>query len=138
MIRLIYVSSATRLMGEDDLIELLDQARNRNERQGVTGMLLYADGNFMQVLEGNEKDVDEIYNKIVNDERNKGHIVIEKESIKKRSFPDWSMGFKNFTGQTEAMPKGYSKFLQTRMDPEEIALNPNEIVELLYEFKKYA
>ena len=138
MIRLIYVSSATRLMSEDSLIALLNQARNRNERQNVTGMLLYADGNFMQVLEGDERDVEEIYNEILNDERNKGHIIIEKENIEDRDFPDWSMGFKNLSSQREAMPKGFSKFLQSKMDPEEVAFHSNDIVELLYEFKKHA
>ena len=60
MIHLIYVSSATREMTEEDLIFLLEQSRNRNLRQHVTGMLLFVGGNFIQVLEGDDKDVEEI------------------------------------------------------------------------------
>lgn len=138
MIRLIYVSSASRLMSEEDLIHLLNQARSRNEEHKVTGMLLYAGGNFMQVLEGEEKDVEEIYSTILNDERNKGNIVIEKENIKNRDFPDWSMGFKNLTNHKKAAIKGYSEFLERKMGPEEIANKSNEVVELLYGFKEFS
>ena len=64
-------------------------------------MLLYAGGNFFQVLEGDEKDVEEIYKDIVDDERNKGNILILKENIKKRRFPYWSMGFKHISSQNK-------------------------------------
>ena len=137
MIHLIYVSSATRQMSEEELIYLLSQSRDRNERQNVTGILLYAGGNFIQILEGEEKDVEEIYQSILNDDRNRGNILIEKENIKQRDFPDWSMGFEHLTNQKKTTIKGYSEFLEREMEPEEIAKNSNEIIELLYGFKKY-
>ncbi|WP_419835757.1 BLUF domain-containing protein [Endozoicomonas atrinae] len=55
MINLVYVSSASRVMDEHELTALLEQSRDRNLRQNVTGMLIYCDGNFFQVLEGEEK-----------------------------------------------------------------------------------
>jgi len=79
MIHLIYVSSASQEMSEENLLFLLEQSRSRNKRQNVTGMLLYAKGNFFQVLEGEKSDVEEIYEAIENDGRNKGNIVIEKK-----------------------------------------------------------
>ena len=124
-------------MSEGDLIHLLNQSRNRNERQNVTGMLLYAGGNFIQVLEGEEKDVEEIYQSILNDDRNRGNILIEKENIKERIFPDWSMGFEHLTGEKKNTIKGYSEFLEREMKPEEIVKYSNEIIELLYGFKTY-
>ena len=138
MIRLIYVSSATQLMSEADLIHLLDQARNRNERLNVTGMLLYAEGNFIQVLEGKAENVEEIFESILNDDRNEGTIVIEKENIKERDFADWSMGFRNLTNDKGTLTKGYSNFLDSKMTQEEININSNEIIGLLYQFKKYS
>lgn len=57
MIQLIYVSSAVNLMSEDELLDLLAQSSQRNKRKGVTGLLLYAGGNFIQVLEGEQSDV---------------------------------------------------------------------------------
>jgi hypothetical protein len=136
MIHLIYVSSATRGMSEEELLSLLEQSRSRNIRQNVTGMMLYAGGNFFQVLEGDEKDVEEIYEAIVSDERNKGNIVIVKENINARTFPDWSMGFKHLTSQNKAAINGYSEFLAREMEPEEFADKSNMVLDLLYQFKK--
>ncbi len=136
MIRLIYVSSATRRLDEDELVFLLNQARSRNERQQVTGLLLHAGGNFIQVLEGSEEDVEAIYHSIQKDERNKGHIVIEKGPISERAFPHWTMGFEDLTPDRKAKVKGYSEFLNREMKPDEILNNADYLVSILYEFKK--
>ncbi len=136
MIHLIYVSSATMPLSEDELIGLLDQSRKRNRDLNVTGMLLYADGNFIQVLEGEEADVDAIFLSILNDRRNRGIIVIEKESIERRDFPDWSMGFEHVNDERKATLRGYTEFLEREIPADEIVRNSNEIVELLYSFKR--
>ena len=136
MIRLIYVSSATRRLDEDELVFLLNQARSRNERQQVTGLLLHAGGNFIQVLEGSEENVEAIYHSIQNDERNKGHIVIEKGPISERAFPHWTMGFEDLTPDRKAKVKGYSEFLNREMKPDEVLNNADYLVSILYEFKK--
>ncbi len=136
MIHLIYVSSAQREMAEEELLLLLEQCRRRNRRQNVTGMLLYAGGNFLQVLEGEDKDVEEIYKDILNDERNNGNIVIDKDQISERTFPDWSMGFKHLTNQDKAGIKGFSEFLDRKMAPEEFINKSNEVVNLLCQFRK--
>ena len=51
LVSLSYVSSAVRKLDDHELLEVLRVARKNNERLGVTGMLLYHDGNFMQILE---------------------------------------------------------------------------------------
>ena len=56
MFYLIYVSSAIKLMHDDELLLLLEKARENNSRLGITGMLLYKEGNFMQMLEGGKED----------------------------------------------------------------------------------
>ena len=138
MVHLIYVSSATKEMSEQELLVLLEQAqaRDRNKRQNVTGMLLYVGGNFIQVLEGDAKDVEEIYDAILNDERNFGNIIIEKEPISSRTFPEWSMGFKPLTLKDKDTLEGYSEFLEREMSPEEFALCSDDVVDLLYQFKQ--
>jgi hypothetical protein len=88
-------------------------------------------------LEGDEKDVEEIYEAIVNDQRNTGNIVMVKENINERTFPDWSMGFKHLTSQDKASIKGYSEFLDRKMEPEEFANKSNNILDLLFQFRKY-
>ena len=61
MFRLIYVSTARELMDKDALLGILAKAREKNARLGITGMLLYKDGNFLQLLEGEETIVRGIY-----------------------------------------------------------------------------
>jgi len=134
MIHLIYVSSAKKEMNDEELYYLLEQSRARNIRKNITGMLLYLNGNFIQILEGDKKDVEKIYEDIVIDDRNTGNILISKEKINERIFPNWSMGFKHLKKEHSNIP-GYTEFLNKEMKPKEIANNPNEVVDLLFMFR---
>jgi hypothetical protein len=90
-------------MPSDDLLFLLNQSKNWNEGHGLTGMLLYlegkflskVEGRFMQVLEGTERDVKEIFAKIKQDSRHHSLIILKQASTKERNFGTWSMGFKS-------------------------------------------
>ena len=95
MLSLVYVSSATQLFSEEDLKALLAQSRDKNKRLGLTGLLLYKDGNFMQVLEGAEDAVLQIYATIQGDPRHHGILELTRQQIQEREFASWSMGFKN-------------------------------------------
>ena len=57
MFKLIYVSNARKLLSSDDLLELMTASRHFNETVGITGILLYCEGCFMQLLEGDENEV---------------------------------------------------------------------------------
>ncbi len=134
MIHLIYISSATREMSEDDLFVLLGQSRTRNRRHNVTGMLLYRDAAFLQVLEGEANDVEEIYKSIVLDERNAGHYVIEKSEIVERNFREWSMGFADLTKVPADQLEGYSDIFNAPKAVEDIARSRDMAVALLLKF----
>lgn len=99
LIHLIYSSAATRPFSRDDLTQLLVRSRRNNQRCEVTGMLLYANGSFFQILEGESKTVDELFGRIMKDERHKQVTQIIREPIAKRSFADWTMGFADITPQ---------------------------------------
>lgn len=90
---LIYASTAVDRFGEPELVALLCRAREANARVGVTGMLLYVDGSFFQVLEGEPDAVERQFAKIAADPRHSGIVTIIKEPIAKRSFGEWTMGF---------------------------------------------
>lgn len=135
MIHLIYISSATEKMSEDALMALLRQSRERNERQDITGMLLFKDGLFLQVLEGQERDVDEIYQSICLDERNAGNYLIERKAIGERNFPDWRMGFENISNRNLGDQEGFSAILNNDLAPEEIAKKKDVVVKLIFSFK---
>ncbi len=99
---LIYVSSAARPMTAPELIELLEQSRDKNARLDITGMLLYKNGNFMQMLEGERDVVHDLYATICADERHFDVYTIVARDVEARSFPDWSMGFSDMN---EALPE---------------------------------
>jgi len=122
-------------MSEDDLIALLKQSRERNERQDLTGMLLFKDGLFLQVLEGSEKDVDEIYRSIYLDERNSGHYLIERKPIDERNFPDWRMGFENLSSRNLGELEGFSAILDKESASEKIGACKDLAVKLVLSFK---
>ena len=116
LIHLVYVSKATRPMQDGDLVSLLEQCRRRNLRQDVTGMLLYADGSFLQVLEGRPADVEAIFASILRDTRNTDVFLIARDAILNRNFPGWSMGFANASGLSPEKLPGFSRFLELQAD----------------------
>ena len=93
MFYLIYISSAAVHMDDDALMSLLDQSRIKNLSLDVTGMLVYKDGSFMQMLEGEKKTVLDLFDEITLDNRHKGILTMMEGDIKARNFEDWSMGF---------------------------------------------
>jgi hypothetical protein len=135
MYTLIYVSSASELFTTEQLTSLLQAVRKRNTDAGVTGMLLYKDGNFMQALEGEETTVKTLFKTISADQRHKGIIVLSAGPIDARSFPDWSMGFRDLRSPELAKLPGFSDFMNTKLAPDEFKSSPDRARKLLLTFK---
>ncbi len=133
LIQLIYVSSAVRLLSEKELLELLAQAREINRKSNVTGMLLYGEGNFLQVLEGEAEDVDAIYAAIRKDSRHHHLYLIVREPIAARNFSEWSMGFHRMSTE-ELHEPGYAKLWEAGLDGRRASAAPAIAIELLREF----
>ncbi len=110
LIHLVYASVATRPFSSEQLEALLEQSRAANARAGLTGMLLYADGSFFQVLEGEAPVVDTVAAKIQKDPRHTNMIVIIREPIARRSFGEWSMGFSRVSSSEIADLVGWNDF----------------------------
>ncbi|MDZ4762697.1 MAG: BLUF domain-containing protein [Alphaproteobacteria bacterium] len=91
--RMIYLSSARGEVSDADLDSILKSARKNNTEAGVSGLLLFHDGSFFQVLEGELKDVRRIYDVILRDPRHHGLILMESKPVQERAFADWSMGY---------------------------------------------
>lgn len=136
MIHLIYISSATNWPSENDLKELLEQSRVRNLRQNITGMLVYDNATYMQVLEGSEKDVHDIYNSILKDPRNNGQFKLVEEEISQRDFPNWSMGFKLLESCLPKELPGFQEIFAGKLDKELAVKNTSEALALLMRFAK--
>jgi acylphosphatase len=91
------MSSASKLFAKHELNELLVKSQVNNARRGVTGMLLYSDGSIVQVIEGEEHKVKELYSIISDDERHKNILKISGGPLATRNFADWSMGYRSVT-----------------------------------------
>jgi hypothetical protein len=101
MLQIIYASGAVKPYARNELVELLRVARQRNAAADISGMLLYHDGAFLQVLEGPDYDVDAIYAKIQKDPRHTNFLLLRRETILKKEFENWSMGFVDSTKVAE-------------------------------------
>ena len=136
MLRLVYVSSAALPMSKPELLLLLEQARQKNAGLGVTGLLLYKDGNFMQALEGDEAQVRALYASISADPRHRDCIVIFEGHIEQRLFPDWSMGFRDLADQALRERPGFSPLMLKPFDPVHVRADPSGCLELFKFFSE--
>ena len=110
-IHLAYVSNAVAFMSLNELTAMLEQARQNNAELGITGMLLYKDKSFLQVLEGNADAVHGLYSRIQQDERHEKVKTLFDEPVEARDFPEWTMGFQNLDGTDLSSLESYSDFL---------------------------
>ncbi len=136
MIFAIYASSAVRPFSGDELFDLLARSREHNTRSGLTGMLLYKDGNFMQALEGEESAVDALLAKIARDPRHTGMMKLLRGPRESRQFDGWSMAFRDLDSPEARAVPGYSEFLNTPLTGDKFVSNPDRCQKLLTAFKK--
>lgn len=119
---IIYNSAATEPIGVEALVELLEKARRNNGAVGVTGMLLYNEGSFFQVLEGPTEAVQRVAARIAKDPRHERMTVIIEEAIHRRSFGEWTMGFAHLGAGDLGMVQGMNDYFEgqqilSKVDP---------------------
>lgn len=110
--QLVYASAAERPFSDLELRELLRRARERNQALGVTGILLYDAGSFLQILEGDEQVVSDLFDRIRVDPRHGAVTPLLKQQVATREFANWSMGFVAASGAELSALPGYSDLLK--------------------------
>jgi hypothetical protein len=136
MYLVVYVSSAVELFSEAQLTELLKKSRQNNSAAGVTGLLLYKEGNFMQLLEGAQEAVEETLLRIERDPRHRNILKLLQQECEERSFGEWSMGFKKLQKDSGEQLAGYSEFLNLPLNSPEFTEAPSKTLKLLLSFRK--
>ncbi|WP_435257642.1 diguanylate phosphodiesterase [Thioclava sp. FR2] len=111
LIHIIYSSAAKTHFGPEELLALLGSARSKNTSLNISGMLLHIEGSFLQVIEGNEADIDALFETISEDPRHGNIVTIVRESIPRRAFSDWSMGFADISREDLERTTGWNDFL---------------------------
>ena len=96
LIQLIYTS---RLVdnGPAVMADILQTARRANKSHNITGMLLCANSGVLQVLEGEDACVNELYRSIELDKRHNDIFLLSKTEVTKRQFACWDMGFRHLS-----------------------------------------
>lgn len=132
---LVYISASSLLMDNAELDEILAKSRQNNTQLGITGMLLYYEGAFMQVLEGNEETVRTLYARISQDARHHHLIVLLEEYIPERTFPDWSMGYHRINPDEATHLEGFTSFAEANQFLEYFQDEPRKSLILLESFR---
>jgi hypothetical protein len=109
LVRLIYASRAAQAVNHDTLSALMKASRARNLAAGITGVLIFNDGVFLQLLEGGRNAVSALYNRITRDERHHDVVLLSYDEVAERRFTGWSMGQANLSRLNPGILLKYSE-----------------------------
>jgi uncharacterized membrane protein (DUF373 family) len=99
-------------------MEILNTSRMNNASIGISGMLLFTGSEFIQILEGDEKAIEELLATIKKDPRHKDFRIIEKKKITHREYAEWTMGFKRVDKEDLRDVPGLNKFFDIDLSGE--------------------
>lgn len=93
--QLVYVSKRSPRCSEQDIENILEASIRNNQKDNVTGVLLYSKEKFLQCIEGDFKQLSTLYEKIKKDKRHYDAVMIALNPVKERNFPSWQMAGKS-------------------------------------------
>jgi len=115
LVRLMYASRALPDVNQDALVAILRKSKMNNPSVGVTGVLCFSEGIFLQALEGGRSAVNALYNRIAADPRHTQVELLNYSEIGERRFAGWSMGQVNISRLNPALLLKYSE--KPTLDP---------------------
>ena len=138
MHELFYCSMAVREMFDEDILDMLKVAREKNARLDVTGLLVYQKRirEFMQILEGEKQVIFDLLDTIRKDKRYEGLHLVYDGTVPERNFKDWSMGFAGLESVDKSKLEGVSEYLEKGYTHELIREKPSYATVLMETFKK--
>lgn len=114
LVRLLYASRAVDTSPQ--AIEgILSQSRQHNPQSGITGILCYGGGIFLQAIEGGRMAVSDLFGHIQRDVRHKDVVLLDFEEISERRFGGWTMGQVNLSKLNHSILLKYSE--KAELDP---------------------
>ena len=130
ILQLIYVSD---MVGNDEsqLGPILESAVRHNREDGITGMLLYAGGNFLQVLEGEPERVKATYERICRDPRHSNCLVLVDQEVPERHFGQWSMGCRHLKPEDAALFPAHAPYFKYGFRQPDLPVKPGEALDML-------
>jgi hypothetical protein len=114
LVRLLYCSRAVDT-GAQAIESILAQSRQHNPVSGITGILCYGGGIFLQAIEGGRMPVSDLFGHIQKDPRHKDVALLHYEEIQERRFGGWTMGQVNLGKLNHSILLKYSE--KPELDP---------------------
>lgn len=133
LVQIIYISNSAHFDDHAQLELLLASSQKNNADYGITGMLLYYRGLFLQVLEGPEDKVNTLLNNIQKDKRHRACRVLFKSILQQREFAGWSMHYPGNDGESQFL---FNDFLDKLFCVDVNA--GTEAQKLMYKFRERA
>ncbi len=115
LVRLLYASRSANPASSEVTEAILAQSRSHNPAIGITGILCYGGGIFLQALEGGRDQVSDLYGHIQKDPRHKDVVLLHYEEITERRFGGWTMGQVNVAKVNASILLKYSE--KAELDP---------------------
>ena len=109
LVRLLYVSRALDPDASAATDSILSVAREHNMANGITGILCYGGGIYLQAIEGGRNQVNNLYAQIVSDKRHTDVVLLNYEEIAERRFGGWTMGQVNLSKLNTSVVLKYSE-----------------------------
>ena len=114
LVRLLYASRAVD-PSPDAIESILSQSRQHNPVSGITGILCYGGGIFLQAIEGGRQQVSDLFGHIQKDARHQDVALLHYEEISERRFGGWTMGQVNLSKLNHSILLKYSD--KAELDP---------------------
>ena len=115
LVRLLYVSRSAQPESKEVTESILSSARTFNMSNGITGILCYGGGIYLQAIEGGRTPVNQLYAQILHDKRHKDVVLLQYEEITERRFGGWTMGQVNLEKLNTSIVLKYSE--KPELDP---------------------
>lgn len=128
MHHIVYASTSFDILSTNELNGILKRARLTNAANNITGLLLYNDGNFLQVLEGEKDIIHNCYKRIGNDPRHYGIFKLLDEPITQRAFQNWSIAYISYGELSASQKEGFSSLTSMVADHDEDTITNSQVI----------
>jgi hypothetical protein len=118
--RVVYISEACQPFSEGQLDDLLEHARVKNRDLGVSGILLYEKDHFLQMIEGPDRSIIQLYGTIRKDPRHHDIVTISEGNIDSRQFGQWTMAHHKIEPGNSGLEEGYLRIMTTFQSAEQL------------------
>tara|TARA_R110002049_G_scaffold70894_2_gene182948 strand:+ start:1465 stop:1881 length:417 start_codon:yes stop_codon:yes gene_type:complete len=129
--QIIYTSQASEQFNKRNLLDLLHTSRGYNTIDNISGLLMHRNGYFLQIIEGEQDVVENLFQRLSNDTRHKNIKMILDRTVESRLFSNWAMGCADFDEPELSMLPGLRTDLSNPEVIEELIIHLPEIADFL-------